>query len=140
MEELDVGTRRFAVGLKKDGTISSYAFAEGKWGPFGNQVGDAQNLVTTLASGERGIFLRTNDGKIIPYDPLRRVYGQPLANKWPAELISAASVNGHMLALRSNASVYIYNGQQWTELPVLKNIAISQMVSSPVYDAFVVEQ
>lgn len=140
MEELDVGTRRFAVGLKKDGTISSYAFADGKWNAFGNQNTQALQLVTTLSSGERGIYLKTNDGTLIPYDPLRRVYGQPLANKWPAELVSAAQVNGQMLALRANATVYFYDGKQWTELPALKNIAISQMVSSPVYDAFVVEQ
>ena len=140
MEELDIGTRRFAVGLKKDGTIASYLFAEGKWSAFANQVSGAAQLVSTLASGQRGVFLKTTDGTLIPYNPLRKTYGAPLAEKWPTELVTAAQVNGHMVALRTDGAVYHFNGKEWVELTPLKGLSVSQMVSSPVYDAFVVEQ
>ncbi|HEX4924166.1 MAG TPA: hypothetical protein VFV50_08770 [Bdellovibrionales bacterium] len=136
MEEVDIGSRRFAVGLKRDNTIASYLFTEGKWSPFQQPVANAAGLVTTLATGEKGVFLRTNDGTIIPYDPARRAYGEPLKTKWPAELVSAASVNGHMLALRNDGTVYLYDGRNWSAVPALQKIPVAQMVSSPVYDAF----
>jgi len=135
-EEVDIGTRRFAVGLKKDNTVASYVFADGKWSPFTTSVPNAQNLVTTLVDGKRNIYVRTTDGTLIPYDPLNKQLLAPLSDKWPKDIVSAAVVNGKTLALNVSGLVYYNNGGRWDVVSSLQNKNYDQMVSSPVYDAF----
>jgi hypothetical protein len=129
LEEVDIGTRRFAVGLKQDGTISSYQFGVGRWGDFANKNPNAAALVPTLPTGERGVFIRHADGTVVP-----------MVNKWPGDVAAAAIVNGKLVVLKSSGLTIMWNGQEWVPIPVLKNIAVAQLVSSPIYDAFVVEK
>lgn len=140
LEEVDLKTRRFAVGLKLDGTTGSYDFARGKWSSFAQPISGAERFITTLPTGEKGIFLRTTDGTLMPFDPLTLKYRAPLANKWPSEFESAAIVNGKVHALDAEGSVLFNNGSGWTAVPAFREKRITQMVSSPVYDAFVVAQ
>jgi hypothetical protein len=136
MEEFDLGTRRFAVGLKQDGTLATYLFAEGKWSPFTNQVDKASTLVTTTIEGQKGLFVRLPDGTLQPFDPLSKRLGTPLKSKWPSDTLAAAVVNGKLHALNVSGLVYVNTGGRWDVVESLKSKNFDQMVSSPVYDAF----
>lgn len=139
-EEVDIGTRRFAVGIKNDGTISSYQFAQGKWGPFANQNANAVSILTTSPAGEHGVFVLMNDGSIYRYDALKMTYGAPLTQRWPKELAAITTVNGQMISLSTDGRVSSFQEKAWSEFLPLKGVSISQIVSSPIYDAFVVEK
>jgi hypothetical protein len=138
LEELDVGTRRFFVGLKRDGSISSYDFQNGKWNTFVQTGTTGATFVSTLVSGERGVFLRKSDGTLLPFDPLRRTLKPALSEKWPKEVASAAVVNGKILALNASGVVHIKTERGFEVLSSLQGKSVEQFVSSPVYNAFAV--
>jgi hypothetical protein len=140
MEELDLGTRRFLVGVSSDNKVGSYVFAQGQWSSFQGTNMNVAKTATTLENGETGLFLVSDTGDIFPYDPLAKRLGSRKSFKWTQGIQSVAKLGNQTLMLNESGRIFENKNGQWEPWAPADGQpfsgTLSQMVSVPLYDAF----
>lgn len=137
LEEVDLGVRRFVVGVRADNSVGSFVFAQGDWSPFQSANMNVARTATTLENGETGLFLVSESGEISPYDPLNRRVGSPKSFKWSPNVRNVAKLDSKTLMLDNKGRVFENVGGQWTQWAPAQTLGVVEdIVSVPLYDAF----
>lgn len=136
LEEFDLGTRRFLVGITPDNKVSSFVFAQGSWSPLRGAGFEISKTATTLENGEQGFFLVGRNGDIYPFDPLTQRLGSAKNFKWSSTIVSAAKMGPQTLGLMTNGEVFENQNNQWVPWAPAQGMQFTGMVNVPLYDAF----
>jgi hypothetical protein len=133
VEELDLGKSRYFTALTDAGHLFSFDFGDGEWFRPVSTPSGAKDLVTTTPSGQRGLFVVTTDGSLVPFDFDRQSFGSALAEKWPANAASFALEGSRVVKLGSDGRVTdAASGAAVAGFPG----HYTDMVNIPLYDAF----
>jgi len=137
LEEFDVANKRYLVGLSNSGALVSYDFPGGKWVSLPTTNLNAQRLVTATPDGRSGLFVLSTDGSLYPFNPATRRLGTALGVRWPQDTVTLLKAGDRLLALRTDGSLVelAADGSSQPEA-VFAGRALSQVVTSPLYDAF----
>jgi len=138
-EEIDLGSRRYALALNSTGgrsQVRTYKFASGAWSNPSALNFEAQNFSPFSPEGQKGVFLISKNKEVFQINP-ENLAQQKTNQIWNSDLIATAVVNQRIYRLKSDHQLYyVENGQ---EKNLKSDIAFTDMVSVPLYDAFEVK-
>lgn len=133
IEEYDVGKLRYLAVLDNQGQLFSYDFPNGAWSrPVAAPAG-AEGFVTTAPDGQRGLFVKTADGGLVPFDGSRLRFGSAITPRWDRDASSYAFLKGSLVRLGADGAV--------TEAVSRNSVSAlpgryTDLINVPLYDAF----
>lgn len=133
IEEFDLGKLRYLTVLTNAGQVYSYNFPEGAWHAPVSSPRDTETFVTTAPTGQQGLFARTRDGSLLPFNPERRRFDSALGVKWPEGAANYAYLGKLLVVLGKDGLVR--DAVAGGSVPQLGD-TYTDLVNVPLYDAF----
>lgn len=133
IEEYDVGNLRYLTVLDESSQVYSYNFPDGAWHRPVPAPAGTESFVTVAPTGNQGLFARTRDGSLLPFNPERRRFDGALGVKWPEGAMSYAYLGKLLVVLGEDGSVR--DAVAGSSVPQLTD-TYTDLVNVPLYDAF----
>ncbi|MBK7842203.1 MAG: hypothetical protein IPJ71_00695 [Bdellovibrionales bacterium] len=132
IEEVDLGDRRFLIGLTANEQLRSFVFSNATWSrPV--KIPGAVKLARVAPDGSQGLFAIKGRGRYCQVD-LKTLNCQESHSLWPEEIVQFAIAGEELVELNSEKKVL--HSSTHTPYPLLMNQPIDEIVSVPLFDSF----
>jgi hypothetical protein len=132
IEEVDLGDRRFLIGLTANEQLRSFVFSNATWSPP-VKIPGAVKLARVAPDGSQGLFVIRGGGSYCQVD-LKTLNCHESHSLWPDEIIQFAMAGEELVEL--NREKQVLHSSTHTPYPPLMNQPIDDIVSVPLFDSF----
>ncbi|MBK8201021.1 MAG: hypothetical protein IPK68_01400 [Bdellovibrionales bacterium] len=132
LEEVDLGDRRFLIGLTANEQMRSFLFSNATWSPP-VKIPGAVKFARIAPDGSQGLFVIKGGGRYCQVD-LKTLNCPDSHSLWPEEIIQYAISGDELVEL--NREKKVLHSSTHTSYPPLMNQPIDDIVSVRLFDSF----